>query len=184
MTSSAFRVWLESEDEMETIIGIGNGPARLGIDLGRVIVGDGGGRTDTSFIGGTDDDAMRTTPIDGAFETIRELFSRFGGRVWIVSKCGPRIEARSRRWLAHWRFHEATGVLESSLRFCRERREKADHARKLGLTHFIDDRQDVLRHLEGVVPHRYLFGPQREPAPAGLAEHVASWADVRERLCR
>lgn len=155
---------------------------RLGIDLGRVIVGDGGGRADTSFIGGSEEDAMRTPPIDGAFETIRELVPHFGGRVWLVSKCGSRIEGRSRRWLLHWGFHRATGIPVENLRFCRERRDKADHARRLALTHFIDDRPDVLRFLEGVVPNRYLFGPQREPSPPGLGVAVPNWAAVRREL--
>jgi hypothetical protein len=56
------------------------------------------------------------------------------------------------------------------------RREKADHARALGLTHFIDDRLDVLGHLEGLVPHRFLFGPQRQPYTTGpTLAHVPDW---------
>jgi hypothetical protein len=41
--------------------------------------------------------------------------------------------------------------------FCRQRHEKAAICRELGLTHFIDDRLEVLSHLLGTVPHLYLF---------------------------
>ena len=34
-----------------------------------------------------------------AFDAIARLVRSFGGRVWIVSKCGKKIEARSRMWL-------------------------------------------------------------------------------------
>jgi hypothetical protein len=49
------------------------------------------------------------------------------------------------------------------VRFCRERPDKAVIAAELGLTHFVDDRVDVLEHMVGVVTHRYLFGPQPRP---------------------
>ncbi len=63
-------------------------------------------------------------------------------------------------------------------RFCRERHEKAGHARDLGLTQFIDDKPDVHLALEGVVPHRFLFGPQRSrPVLPGVIE-VLTWADA------
>jgi hypothetical protein len=89
---------------------------------------------------------------------------------------GPRIQARTRRWLDERRFFAATGVPREHLRFCRERREKAEHALALGLTHFIDDRLDVLRHLEGIVPHRFLFGPQRwRPECGPTLRHVRDW---------
>jgi len=130
---------------------------RLGIDIGRVIItGDEPGG-DTNFIGGGTEDVLRTPMIEGAFDSIARLVALFGGRVWLVSKCGARMEAKTRLWLAHHRFYELTGVPESHVRFCRQRPEKRDHALELGLTHFIDDRTDVLAHLEGAVPHLVLF---------------------------
>lgn len=135
---------------------------RLGIDIGRVIIeGDQPG-ADTSFIGGSIEDALATPAIAGAFEAIRRLVALFGGRVWLVSKCGARVEQKTRLWLAHHRFFEQTGVAEANVRFCRERPQKRDHAVALGLTHFIDDRRDVLGHLEGAVEHRVLFGNWRD----------------------
>ena len=53
------------------------------------------------------------------------------------------------------------------------------HCRDLGIGACVDDdRGDVLRHLDGVVPLRLLFGPQRSgAAPAGTT-HVRGWAEV------
>jgi hypothetical protein len=146
----------------------------LGIDIGRVIIGGDG--ADSQFLDGDEASALATPPVAGAFAAVAELVRRFDANVWLVSKAGPRIQARTCRWLDERRFFAVTGLPRDQVRFCRERREKADHARTLALTHFIDDRFDVLRHLEGIVPHRYLFGPQRRPY---LAEPtltpVADW---------
>jgi hypothetical protein len=146
----------------------------LGIDIGRVIVGGGG--ADTQFLDGDEASAMATPAVTGAFDAVAELMRLFDGNVWLVSKAGPRIQARTRRWLDEWQFFDVTGVPREHVRFCRERREKADVALALELTHFIDDRLDVLRHLEGIVPNRFLFGPQRRSYACGATlTQVGDW---------
>jgi hypothetical protein len=144
----------------------------LGIDIGRVIIhGDG---PDTSFIGATDEDALKAPAMAGAFEAIGRLVPRFEGRVWLVSKCGPRIAERSLRWLDHHRFWEATGVAREQVRFCRQRKEKAGICLDLGIGWFVDDRLDVLVPMEGVVPHRFLFGASYATDPSVYP--VPTWA--------
>ncbi len=157
-------------------------PRALGIDIGRVIIRPGDTAGDTSFLHGTDQDAMRTPPNSGAFETIAQLTAAFEGRVWLVSKCGPRIQARTRRWLAHHCFFERTGVPVGQLRFCRKRGDKAPICEQLGLDAFIDDRPDVLRPMEGIVTWRYLFGPQRRGGPWAPLIPVRDWSEVAARL--
>lgn len=142
--------------------GTDSNTARLGIDIGRVIIDgsshpDGG---DTAFFEGGMDNALRTPAVPGAFTTIHRLVTRFDGRVWLVSKCGERVEARTLRWLDHHGFFDETGVDPGHVRFCRRRPDKAIHCAELGITHFVDDRPDVLAALAGLVPHRFLFGPQ------------------------
>lgn len=158
-------------------------PPHLGVDIGRVIIApvDPVSGADTEFLNGDERRAMMTPPAEGAFGVLRELTVRFGGAVWLVSKAGPRVQALTRRWLDRWRFFAVTGIKPGNLYFCRERHEKADHARRLGLTHFIDDRQDVLAAMRGLVPNRYLFGVQRGPAPRDLRP-VLNWAEVRGAL--
>ena len=154
---------------------------RIGIDIGRVIIaGDG---PDTSFVGGSDEEALRAPSIDGAFPSIARIVEAFGSEnVFLVSKCGKRVEARSRLWLAHHRFYAETGVLEKNLRFCRTRPEKAPICDELGIQFFVDDREDVLSHMNGVVRHRFLFvtWPETERAIfATLAEGSRGSAAAR-----
>jgi len=152
---------------------------RLGIDIGRVLIAaEGANGADTSFIGGSLNDALSTPPYEGMFAAVAPLVARFEGRVWLVSKCGPSVQAKSRAWLLHHRFFERTGVAPSNLRFCLERPQKADHCRELGITHFIDDRTDVLHHLEGIVANRYLFGPQRRPVTDAGLILLPTWNDA------
>ncbi len=148
----------------------------LGIDIGRVIISAGSGRGDTSFLDGDLTAALGTPPARDALPTIRDLVVTFGGRVWLVSKAGPRVQDRTRRWLDHHRFWEMTRMDRANLRFCRQRNEKAEIARELGLTHFVDDRPDVLAAMLGVVRFRFLFGPQRAPAPQHT--QVLDWQAV------
>ena len=158
-------------------------PPRLGVDIGRVIIkgpGTGGGG-DTAFFEG-DEAAMLATPeFEGAFESIGRLGDLFGGKVWLVSKCGPRVQARTERWLAHHRFFERTGVAPDHVRFCRERHEKRVHAVELGLTHFVDDRADVHEAIRDVVDHQFFFGPQPRAVPS-YGVHVADWEQAERAI--
>ncbi|CAM3605118.1 hypothetical protein KIPE111705_16530 [Kibdelosporangium persicum] len=152
---------------------------RLGVDFGRVI-NDGAshpGGDDTVFLTGGFDEAMRTPAMPGAFETLARLTEAFDGKVWIVSKAGERIQQRTMEWLDHNGFWSATGVSRANTRFCRKRPEKAVHCKRLGITHFIDDRQDVLRHLRDTVEHLYLFGPQKADPPDWVVPTL-TWLDV------
>jgi hypothetical protein len=140
---------------------------RLGVDIGRVIIaGDG---PDTSFVGGSEEDALSAPPIEGAFEALTRLREHFAGRIWLVSKCGARVQARTRLWLAHHQFFERTGIDPLHLRFCRTRPEKAPICAELGITCFIDDRVDVLAEMRDIVPTRILFG-----APTASSDVIAA----------
>jgi hypothetical protein len=148
-----------------------DGAARLGVDIGRVIIaGDG---PDTSFVDGTDEEALRTPEVPGATDALARLHRLFGGRVWLVSKCGARIEARTRRWLTAHRFFENTSIDPQKLVFCRTRPEKAAICARLGITCFVDDRWDVLASMAGLVSHRVLFGTSVAPAAGVVA--AADW---------
>lgn len=133
----------------------------LGVDVGGVLVDAGPGRQDT-LLG---EKHLKTPPLEGAILSVAALNAKaFRDRVWIVSKCKEPTERRTREWMRHIGFHETTGIPESRLRFCRERAEKALIARELGLTHFVDDRLEVLHHMAGIVPVRVLFRPRTKEA--------------------
>jgi len=153
-----------------------NQPRRLGIDIGRVII-DGSSHPqggDTAFFQGDEATMLATPEMPGAIDAITRLVEQFDGQAWLVSKCGERVQHRSLRWLANRDFFGRTGIPEANTRFCKKRPEKRIHAVDLGLTHFIDDKLDVHEAIEDVVEHRFLFGPQRRPAP-DFVTHVVDW---------
>jgi len=157
---------------------------RLGIDIGRVIINGPGhpGGGDTAFFQG-DENALQATPeMDGAVPAIARLAGLFTGRVWLVSKCGPAVEARTLRWLDGHDFYARTGVERGSVRFCRTRPDKRPICSELALTHFVDDHPEVHAAIRGTVDYQYFFGPQADPVP-GYGMHAPTWA-AAERLIR
>jgi hypothetical protein len=156
----------------------------LGVDIGGVIVDRVAEREDTSFFGTR---PLETPSVLHAFDLLRKASADlFAGRVVVVSKAGPAVEANTRAWLAHHRFFEHTGIPPGSLYFVRERADKALICREVGVTHFVDDELDVLCHMTSV-PHRYLFigglghndPPQHIP---GWAVLVATWRQLVAEL--
>lgn len=148
----------------------------LGIDIGGVIITPARTAGDTSFFSS---DYLATPPMPDAFDVIAALSrTRFVENVHLVSKCGPGVEAKTRAWLVHHRFHGITGVPEERLHFCRSRADKAPICARLGVTHFIDDRLEVLGYLTSV-PHRYLFQPDAKE----MARHAAHLPDVKIVHC-
>jgi hypothetical protein len=154
---------------------------RFGVDIGRVIIAGPVDRyapdEDTSFFDGDLDAMLRTPAVDRVFDELPGLVDGFGGRAWLVSKCGAATQHRTELWLARHRVFERTGIPPANVRFCRRRADKAVHCRELGITHFVDDRYDVLDAMRGIVAHRYLFGPQPDPVPPDVV-HTPTWTDV------
>ncbi|MEV0724531.1 hypothetical protein AB0I37_17350 [Micromonospora purpureochromogenes] len=155
---------------------------RLGVDVGGVIIELSDGNEDTSFFG---DNYLRTPPLDGVFEALAALVPLFD-EMYVVSKCAEPTEQRTRDWLAHHDFHARTGIGPERLRFCRTRPEKGPIAAELGLTHFVDDRLEVLSHLD-TVPHRYLMRPREDEVAAHRAhlagvQRVESWPELVARI--
>lgn len=150
---------------------------RLGVDFGRVIHGGllPPGNDDTAFLGGSFEEALASPATEGVYEVLPGLIEAFGGRAWIISKCGDRVRKRTLAWLDHHDFHGRTGLPRENVRFCRKREEKARICAELGITHMIDDRLDVHRAIREIVPFRYLFGREQGP---GWVRHIGSWADA------
>jgi hypothetical protein len=144
-------------------------PPALGVDVGGVIVTLAGRDEDTSFFGSR---PRQTPAVAGVFDALAALTVQpFAARVHLVSKAGPKVAANTRDWLAHHDFFGRTGIPAANLYFVRERSDKAPVCRRLGITHFVDDRLDVLSHLD-TVEHRYLFLGGTEEVP----ETVPDWA--------
>ena len=175
---------------------------KLGVDIGGVIIERGNGADDTFFLG----KYTETPALEGAIDALRRLKQRFGGEVYLISKCGAKTEAKTREWLEANNFYSLTGLPEDNLRFCRERPEKAQICKELGITHYIDDNMDVLVPMmlentkirlddgkiisvpaTGRVEHLYLF----RPTEYGIGEHgdklnkvkiLNNWGEAEEEI--
>lgn len=153
---------------------------KIGIDVGGVIIDrEKNDNSDTSLFG---DNYLNALPVPGVFEAIKSLAEGpFRDTVWIVSKCGENIERRTREWLRHKDFQSV--VPEEKWRFCRERSEKAPIAKDLGLTHFVDDKLEVLHHMHKIVEHRLLFRPffgQMKPWWGESANGIRIWLNWKD----
>ena len=152
----------------------------LGVDIGGVIIDRVNDGTDTSFF---TDNYLRTTAVPGVFDALRQLVEkRFGDKVFLVSKCGQRVQDKTLQWLDHHRFYDLTGVERERVRFCRERHEKAGICEKLGITHFVDDRLEVLGNLT-TVGTLYLFQPRPDEVRRfarflNRVRQVNSWQEI------
>jgi hypothetical protein len=158
-------------------------PFRLGVDIGRVII-DGSSHPeggDTAFFSGNEATMLATPEMPGAMQTIARLVELFDGQVWLVSKCGPRVQERTQRWLRAHDFFSRTGMQTANIRFCRQRADKRGHCLQLGLTHFVDDHPEVHEAIRGAVAHQYYFGPQTRPVPPG-AHHTPTWTEVEQQI--
>jgi hypothetical protein len=174
-------------------------PPRLGIDIGRVIIrgfdhfeSDPSGH-DTPFVHVTkmtDEANLKVPPMGGIWEYIPELVTFFrarGGDVWLVSKAkSARTRELTLKWLEYHDFWARTGISSGHLIFTETRADKTGVARNLGLTHFVDDRVDVLRHMLGQVPVRVLFGKQDDASLEWARDnetlHAHDWAQTAQQL--
>lgn len=157
---------------------------KIGIDIGGVIIDRiRNDESDTSLFG---ENYLNAFSVKDAFDAIKTLNAGvFKDQVFVISKCGQNIERKSREWLAHNKFPEITGVPMEKVHFCRTRAEKAPIAKELGLTHFVDDKLEVLGYMRDVVRNRILFNPDilemKKASPSSGPVIIAfSWMDVME----
>lgn len=157
---------------------------KLGIDIGGVIIDRANDWTPTSFF---EKDYLTAKASPDAFEVIAQLDGAFYDEVHLVSKCKPHIQPRTLEWLAYHNFYFLTGMPEENLHFCLKREEKRAICQTLGITHFVDDRLEVLSYLDGVVPNLFLFSPQEKEMgpykdflPRVIVTH--NWRDCQQKL--
>ncbi len=129
----------------------------LGVDIGNVIINNRLNDPEANKV----DEAVYATfpPSDGAFEALKTLNDYFKGEVYLLSKCTEWAEVQILLWLKAHDFYTKTGVKEENVYFVRQRHEKDGVCRKLGITHFIDDRLEVLSHMVTSTPNLILFQP-------------------------
>jgi hypothetical protein len=94
------------------------------------------------------------------------------------------VSAISREWLQYVGFWQATGIPRGNLEFVPKRADKAPVCKRLGVTHFVDDRLDVQEHLRPHVGHLYWFRSALPAAPTWVTARCGAWPDMRQRIAR
>lgn len=126
--------------------------------------------------------------ITGAFGAIARLHrERFLASCWLVSRCKAEAEAEMLDWLERHRFFQITGIDRRHVVFCRVPSDKAEICRELNVTHFVDDRLAVLRHMIGVVPnlYRFLSRASKLEAVNGAIQGIRTihtWVEITDAL--
>lgn len=158
---------------------------KFGVDIGGITIDRVNNTTDTSFSG---DRYLETHAVPGVFDALHVLNHRkFKGEIYFIPKCGEVVEEKTVHWLEYNQVFRRTCIDPSHIFFCRERKDKAVICKELGITHFVDDRLEVLGYLKGIVPYRFLLNSQSEE----VQEHkqhlvdvtkVDSWLELKEQL--
>lgn len=138
-----------------------NNKIALGIDIGNVIIEHRGrdpqGKDKLLY----DNDYSRLFATVGAMVAIEKLNKYFNGNVCLISKLPESSEIKVVNWLKDNKFFEQTGMSKNVF-FIRERKGKYNICERMGITHFIDDRLEVLSHMITTVPNLYLYNPDEE----------------------
>lgn len=125
---------------------------KIGIDIGNVIIGGGG--EDTQFFG---DQYLNTPEVEGAFKSIFALWENPAVKeIHYISKAGVSTENKTMLWF-DWHSFTRPIAPPQRIHFVRKRHLKAPMAQALELDIFIDDRQDIVDSLDGIVKHPLLF---------------------------
>jgi hypothetical protein len=105
--------------------------SRLGVDFGRVIHGGlaAPGEEDTAFLNGEWDEAMASPATPGMWEVLPQIVDLFGIQVWVISKCGARVQERTLNWLDLHDFYAKTGSRQATCAFVASVRTSEESAK-------------------------------------------------------
>ena len=146
---------------------------KLGLDFGNVIKVNGGDM------------------IIGFKEAIQPLKNMFKEEIYLISRVyNEDGEKQNTEWLKknHLIDCEDPFLERRHINYCFKREEKAPIAQKLGLTHFIDDRIEVLWHMK-LVKHLFALNPTSKqlsdfpPDGFGVKMNVAlNWEELLPKI--
>jgi hypothetical protein len=158
----------------------------LGVDIGKVIIDHRRiTKEEAKLLGERYSEIPATKDVFTSLKRLND--ERFFGNIFLVSKVKEEHENRTTKWLRDNDFFNKTGIVPENVCYCRERSDKEKICRDNNITHFIDDRLEVLSHMIGKVPNLYLFHPD----PKEVEEfkqflpnvtRVESWEEVNSLM--
>lgn len=155
--------------------------ARIGIDIEGVM-------RSKNIRPQTVDEYLTTAPLKDAPLAIKEMTKLFGNmNIFLISRCPKYAEKTITEWLNSNRLFNDPNLVSSNIYFCRKRIDKAVIAKRLQLTHFIDDRIDVLDAMKNIVANRILFTGGSNHHNTEIDENITvldSWNSILEHITR
>ncbi len=132
----------------------------LGVDIGNVIINNRNLDPEITQV----DEVIYANfpPTEDVFDALKILNTKFSGKVYLISKCTEWAEIQILSWLDKHDFYNKTGILKENIFFVRKRNEKDGVCQKLNITHFIDDRLEVLSYMIESTPNLFLFQPDND----------------------
>ncbi|MEK7635242.1 MAG: hypothetical protein AAB446_02325 [Patescibacteria group bacterium] len=159
----------------------------LGVDIGNVIINN---RLNDPEVTKVDETVYASfPPTGGVFDALKALNDYFQGEVYLISKCTEWAQEQILLWLQAHDFYTKTGIKQENIYFVRQRNEKDGVCQKLGITHFVDDRLEVLGYMIESTPNLFLF----QPDPKEIEEfkqflpkvtRVESWSEVVGKIIK
>lgn len=155
----------------------------LGVDIGNVIINNR-----LNDLKNLDESGYAALPVvDGAFDSLKILNDHFLGEVYLISKCTQWAEEQILIWLKAHDFYSKTDINKRHVHFVREKHEKDVICKKLGITHFIDDKLEVLSHMIGSTPNLFLFQPDETEVNLFSQflpniQRVESWNEIIQKI--
>lgn len=96
---------------------------------------------------------LKAPPVEGSFESIRELVKVFGGEnIYIVSQASFPVALRKSEWFGYHKFFEKTGVPRENVIFLADSNQKSEACRMHHIRFFIDNRLEVLERIQTMIP--------------------------------
>lgn len=86
-------------------------------------------------------------PWPESFRVIKRILLEISPLAYIVSRVNEEQKTRAINWLYDNDVYAKTGLLKDNVFWCKERHEKGPIVQTLGITHFIDDRPEVMKYL-------------------------------------
>jgi hypothetical protein len=104
--------------------------------------------------------------------------------VYVISKVNEEQKKRALEILKRYDVYKITGLAENHVFFCGARYQKGIIARKLGVNCFVDDRPEVMAHMDKSV-YKILFNPHPLEVTEFKQEHIQvvhGWTEIERIL--
>lgn len=148
---------------------------RLGVDIGGPIMAS---PNDLFF----SDRYLEVPIVPGVLPSLARLRTRFGAHIYLIS-VNTRRRPQALEILAKHRILDLVG--RDHVVMCDTDAAKANTCRELGISHFVDDRIEVLELL-ATVARRYLFTSESDtgtgPSLPSNTLRVSSWSAIERDL--